>query len=646
MLVRYAVLKNPIARTFCNSNGAPALKLEWDVQLTSVCMLSNSTTAMAVWEAANGTTVEYSPAVVDEVRRLAVDGFMAFGHGGLEVGGVLYGARDGNRVSVLASAELPCEHALGPGFALSGNDRQTLARLLEPPDGLQTVGWYRAHTRKSLDLDVSDRDLFNQFLAKEKIIGLVLKPTHRGPSWAALYLRETTGEILPSAPREFTIEPLGRQAGVPVEPEPVAEAEASTALAIAAEPEAPVVIVSDQAVVASIHRNGVPQLPFRRPRYRLRRAALAAVMLGIAAAAVYYWSRPSRNLELEAYAIAPGQVRIEWNHRSLPIVDAATAVLQIRDGESVATIPLDANQLRSSSITYEQSSGHITVRLRVERRQRGAAAAEESIEFVGPAEPRAATAVAETPAVAKDAPPLDTAAPPIPFEALATAPAQSRTEVRDQVRNDVRDHVQNDQRNRQPVELPKERTPSEAAAPVGKREFRVSLPQRNTPPPAVLLAPPPAPAVATGEPVLPDFLPQAPAAPKPISRPYSGPRSGRLIWTGELGRRGVVEIEGARASIGTLTGSLSGVPVVVRVWPAEFTRDGLAVYTGNTAERGRKEPPSKATGWNPVNFQFDPVRAQELVVLEAPNRVNDFNRLVLRNDARACPIIVVDWTVQ
>src|ERR1700683_2726988 len=138
-------------------------------------MLSTNTIAMAAWDSAGGATIEYSPAVVDEVRRLAVDGFMAFGHGGLEVGGVLYGAREGNRVSVLASAELPSEHALGPGFVLSGNDREALARLLEPPDGLQTVGWYRAHTRKSLDLDASDRDLFDQFLAKEKIIGLVLK---------------------------------------------------------------------------------------------------------------------------------------------------------------------------------------------------------------------------------------------------------------------------------------------------------------------------------------------------------------------------------------------------------------------------------------------------------------------------------------
>src|ERR1700689_2885042 len=171
-------------------------------------MLSTITTETAVWEAADGVTIEYSLAAVDEVRRLAVDGFMAFGHGGLEVGGVLYGARDGNRVSVLASAELCCEHALGPGFILSATDRQALARLLEPPAGLQTVGWYRAHTRRGLDLDASDRELFDQFLPKEKGIGLVLKPSRRGPSSAALYVRKTTGEILPLAPREFAIDTL------------------------------------------------------------------------------------------------------------------------------------------------------------------------------------------------------------------------------------------------------------------------------------------------------------------------------------------------------------------------------------------------------------------------------------------------------
>jgi hypothetical protein len=113
-----------------------------------------------------------------------------------------------------------------------------------------------------------------------------------------------------------------------------------------------------------------------------------------------------------------------------------------------------------------------------------------------------------------------------------------------------------------------------------------------------------------------------------------------------LGRRGVVEIEGTRASIGSLSGSLTGVPATLRVSPAEFTREGLAVYTADVAANGRREPASQANGWNVLHFQYDPERARELVVLEAPNRVNDYKRLVLRNDARACPVIVVDWMAQ
>jgi hypothetical protein len=289
------------------------------------------------------------------------------------------------------------------------------------------------------------------------------------------------------------------------------------------------------------------------------------------------------------------------------------------------------------------------VRLRVEPRRRSAAPVEESIEFVGPPEPRAPVAVAEVPPGAKGAHPLNAAAgtyrenplQPAPAAALGAAPRLPKVFAIPPAR------VKNNEGESQRVELPKETTPTGVAY-AATREFQLSLPRQNTSTPAVadLLGPPPAPALATGEPVLPDFLSPTQAAPKPASIPYSGPRSGRLIWTGELGRRGVVEIEGTHASIGSLSGSLSGVPALFRVWPAEFTRDGLAVYTGDSAARGHTEPPSQSNGWNPVNFQFDPVRARELVVLEAPSRVNDFNRLVLRNDARACPIIVVDWTVQ
>jgi hypothetical protein len=106
-----------------------------------------------------------------------------------------------------------------------------------------------------------------------------------------------------------------------------------------------------------------------------------------------------------------------------------------------------------------------------------------------------------------------------------------------------------------------------------------------------------------------------------------------------------VEFDGSRVSTGTLSGALPGVPVVWHVWPAAFDRDGLRVFAGEAARSQIVETPSKTNGWNRVQFEFDPARASELVILEAPNRSNEYKRMVVRNDARNCPVIIVDWTV-
>src|SRR5690348_12913898 len=115
-----------------------------------------------IWDDGRGNVVEYALDALDEVRRISVDGFNAFAHGGLEAGGVLYGSREPDRILVLGCAALDCEHAHGPGFLLSESDRNKFALLLKPPDGMETVGWFRAHNRSSLDLDVNDRELFDR----------------------------------------------------------------------------------------------------------------------------------------------------------------------------------------------------------------------------------------------------------------------------------------------------------------------------------------------------------------------------------------------------------------------------------------------------------------------------------------------------
>src|ERR1700757_5113488 len=102
---------------------------------------ATKTVEACLWDGSEGMAVEYALDVLEGLRRLAVDGFNAFSHGGKETGGILYGLREPGFVRVLSFAELACEHALGPRFVLSETDREALIQLLRPPSDLEVVGW-------------------------------------------------------------------------------------------------------------------------------------------------------------------------------------------------------------------------------------------------------------------------------------------------------------------------------------------------------------------------------------------------------------------------------------------------------------------------------------------------------------------------
>jgi hypothetical protein len=122
-------------------------------------------------------------------------------------------------------------------------------------------------------------------------------------------------------------------------------------------------------------------------------------------------------------------------------------------------------------------------------------------------------------------------------------------------------------------------------------------------------------------------------------------RAGRLIWTGNLERHGVVEVDNGKPSVGSLIGVLPGVAVDVQAYPAELAEKGLIVYTGDSrlTAAPRAEPPGAANGWNRTQFAFEPVRARQIAVIERPNASNEYQRLVLRSDARTCSVVVVEW---
>jgi proteasome lid subunit RPN8/RPN11 len=177
--------------------------------------------------------IEYAVAALEEVCANAVDGLFRFRHGGMEVGGVLFGTADGDRIRILTYRPLDCEHALGPRFVLSERDRTALKELLYAPQrepelrGLEPVGWYHSHTRSDVELCPNDLEIYDSYFPQPWQVALVIRPDNYGPARAGFFFREEDGTVhAQRAYEEFTslarrhglLAQLGAEAQPPEEP--------------------------------------------------------------------------------------------------------------------------------------------------------------------------------------------------------------------------------------------------------------------------------------------------------------------------------------------------------------------------------------------------------------------------------------------
>lgn len=155
-------------------------------------------TGFATWSTGSiSQSVQCSSAVLSEIRSTARDGFLALPHGGMEIGGVLFGKRNDASVTVLAQRPLVIEHAKGPGFVLSAKDELALNALVQQVDsGWVAVGWYVSHTRT--DLALSDRDvaIYDRHFPSAGQIAIVLKPSKLDSCDTACFLRAIDGSIV------------------------------------------------------------------------------------------------------------------------------------------------------------------------------------------------------------------------------------------------------------------------------------------------------------------------------------------------------------------------------------------------------------------------------------------------------------------
>jgi proteasome lid subunit RPN8/RPN11 len=145
--------------------------------------------------------IEYSSAAIDEIRMQAAEGYQRMRHGGVEVGGVLFGTHAGRTVRILAMRPIECGYSNGPRFILSELDETALANLLKNSAGdpeladMEPVGWYHSHTREEIYFSPADVRLFDRFFPQAWQVALVVRPANLTPTRAGFFFREPDGTL-------------------------------------------------------------------------------------------------------------------------------------------------------------------------------------------------------------------------------------------------------------------------------------------------------------------------------------------------------------------------------------------------------------------------------------------------------------------
>jgi hypothetical protein len=525
--------------------------------------------------------VHYRHEVLEAVRSQAVNGLNSLAEGGLEVGGVLYGEKRADHVRIMSCRQLDCEHAYGPAFELSEADEARFREMLKPVDGMRAIGWYGSHTRAGVGLGSNDSAILERFFPERGSVALLVKPMREGPVEATFHVQ---GCAEPG-PRFSILPSRGAETSEP--------AQAARAAGV---PPPNQMVTTDR-----------PRLAFRAPLVRWASVGVCLAILG----ATYLSMEPDtkaatvvNRIGLQAYPVADRNLRIEWDRTAAVVRNARAGRIEISDGRARYALALNSEQLRNSSLTYAQQSDVVDVSLKLET------GAEESAHVVSQPPSRAP----QSPKVL----PKPVPAPVQPQVAQIPSPPQAVEPERKSLE----------------TESPRlQASLRRFVAPTEKAAVRTST---------ALPDPPPALGSSIGVPLLAS-MPKLPTSlPSPV-RVAPKRTSGRLIWTGRLNRSGVVEFDGASATVGSLIGSLPGSPAKLTVFPAELKDDGLIVYVADASRHNRMEAPSALTGWNRLIYEWDPERVNTITVLELPNSSNQFARLVLRNERRSCTVIVVDW---
>jgi hypothetical protein len=298
-------------------------------------------------------TVEYSPAVLEGIRRLAVEGLLSLPRVGLGVGGFLLGTRKGRIVAIQDFYPIACSYASGPSFAPTlGEMQHGKTSAKGNAASLEILGYYCSRPRVPVQITEKDRTLFTYLCPGHGQIALLIRPSTTDVSRAGLYYRKAAGTL--AGGTEIPLEAM-ELAG-----EEVAELEETPppAEAIPPPPELPPV---PEALFGEPGPLAVPKFAAAAPPRKIPWPAIAGPLLVAAILIAVFTTRdqwlPRPPLELRT-AETNGHFSVEWNRAAVRGLDRA--VLTVVDGTARKAIPLDGHQLQAGAFAYDRQTTQFT----------------------------------------------------------------------------------------------------------------------------------------------------------------------------------------------------------------------------------------------------------------------------------------------
>jgi hypothetical protein len=361
-------------------------------------------------------TIAYRHGLMQELRAAVAYGQQAFTRGGMEVGGVLFGNRTAEGLSIRMWRPIGCEHASGPAFVLSERDRAELRKFLASAPALpdlaevEAVGWFLSHTRSDLSLRESDLALYDEFFPGVTDVALVLRPGRHDAARAGFFFRDAGGvvqsdrsvlefnieasedvwpamhaETHPGHARDLPFPPERHRAVAPtaVEPEPI--------------PDETSVTAAESAPAAASAAETAPLVVGSRRSWRWIALPIAALV----AIAWLHFTRsgplnPPENPVEMSLTDRDGQLVIAWDHARPELRAARGGHLSIVDGAVRQDVSLTPEQARTGSLTWVRRSAAVHVSLHLDTEGKPLVA---SAQFLGAAPQAPRTDAADTDAL-------------------------------------------------------------------------------------------------------------------------------------------------------------------------------------------------------------------------------------------------------